>query len=441
LSKIVTRIVIGLSLIILLGVMAMSARDVLRYPGSDLRPKIVGARLLLAHLNAYPNPETPEPNPYYRMFNENTFSPVLLLFYAPLCWLPFGSQRLIYFAFEWFCVGYMFVQTRQWCAPPKRTLHCAFFALFVVADFALRLHMERGQYYLLIAALTVMAVSAWLREEKDHGWIGPLALGILLLIRPTFLILIPVLWLLRFHQQAKRALLVAAVGVALTVATFGIQPWTGYFHMVSSLQRGYVRAIFMPEAHPVPSVEYQKVEGQDFSRQLGSSYFVSRASIGFVVGHPALIVRLCKTPAVFSRINTILLIITGFYCLGIAWLLRNSMVDMRLGFAFLTPIMVESFGPQRFAYADVTLAPVLLLIVAIALRQKTWGRYRVLLAAVIAVCVISSVTPLVMYPVGKLITGLSLARWSVLLFGANAFFVKAALRSQPGGIRQMAASA
>jgi hypothetical protein len=423
-----------LLLIILLCVFAMSARDALRYPGVDLRCKVVGARLLLAHLNAYPDPARPEPNQFYRMFNNNTYSPALLLLYSPLCRLPYEPQRLLYFGFDWLCVGYIFLGSRGWFPAARRGLHAAFFVLFLITDFALRLHMERGQYYLLIAALTVAAISSWRKQNDsgglDSGWLGALALGVLILIRPTFLIVIPMLWIYGLRWQVLRSFVVAATFGAVTLAAFGVQPWTDYLHTVSALQQRYISNIFMPVARPLPVIQYDSVEGENFTKELGSSYFVSRASVGFIAGHAALAVRFCKTPAVFTRENNGLLLLTALYCLVVACLLRNSSLDIKLGFGFLAPIMVESFGPQRLAYCDVTLAPILLIIVAIILDQESWQRYRIAIATVIAICVLSSIAPLVTNPVGKLITGLSLARWVVLLLCANAYLAIFARRDE-----------
>ncbi|MDE3200158.1 MAG: DUF2029 domain-containing protein [Acidobacteriota bacterium] len=144
---------------------------------------------MTAHLNPYPLPSQPDANSYYRMFNYNTYTPFLLALYALLCKLPYALERLIYFAVDWLCIVYLFVRTRQWFPGSKRIWHWALFVLFVIADFGVRLHMERGQYYLEIAAAMAWNMGAW-KDEESSGWSGAIALALLILVRPTFVLLL-----------------------------------------------------------------------------------------------------------------------------------------------------------------------------------------------------------------------------------------------------------
>jgi hypothetical protein len=137
--------------------------------------------------------------------------------------------------------------------------------------------------------------------------------------------------------------------------------------------------------------------------------------------------RLFRTAEIISRVNTSLLVLTALYCLLIAYRLRNSTPDLKLGFAFLAPILLETFGPAKYAYADVTLAPVLLLILAILLQQHDWRQLRRGAALVLALCVLSSIGPYLLSSSTKPIIVLSLSRWIALLLFANAAFLKAAM--------------
>ncbi len=441
------RIAVALSILVTAAIFALSLHDALHYPGVDLRNRIVGARLMHAHLNPYPDPGPFQPIERYRMFKLNTGSPALLAFYAPLCGLPYATARLLLFAFDWICIAFMFWQTRSWLpqtslalASRNRAIHSVLFTLLLIADFALRLNIGEGQYYLIVAALVTTAISSWRAPDGTRGWIGALALSLLLLLRPISLIVFPILWLQGCGKQAMRAAVISAVFAGLMLAAFGAQPWAGYFAMARGLMQREASIIFTQavpsasttEAPPVDTgtIPYWKVEGQDFSQMFRSNYAVTRAPVSFCAIQQTIrpsCGRLFRTAGIISRVNTSLLALTALYCLLIAYRLRNSTTDLKLGFAFLAPILLETFGPAKYAYADVTLAPVLLLILAILLPQHDWRQLRHGAALVLALCALSSLGPYVLSSTAKPIIVLSLSRWIVLLFFANAVFLKAAL--------------
>lgn len=430
-SKTSQRIVYALLALCVAAVFAVSCRDALHSPGIDLRGRIVGARRMLSGLDAYPVPTTPEPRPFFRLINDNTCPPTLLLLYAPLNRFPWAYQRFFFLALDWLCLGFLFMKCREWFPRAKSVTYCSIFVLFVIADFGLRLHMERGQYYVEIAALSAAVICNWLKPEKR--WLGAVALAVLLLCRPTYLIVLAVLWVSGFRREVRIVALSGVVGAAMMLATFGLQPWIGYARSVKTLERFGVATVFTGSPRPLPAGEYLKVEGEDFSRSLSTNYAVGRTFIGLSgqASFRPLVSRVLRRPGVLVRFNTLLMCLAALYCCVVAFLLRNEPSWVRLGFAFLCPMLIETFGPLRYAYADVTVAPIVLLVLGMALAAEPLDRTtRALIAGLAAVCVSSAIAAVVLPPLGKLIMAVSLARWLCLLIGLNLFFLWKARRKQ-----------
>lgn len=447
------RIALAISLAAIAAVFSLSLRDARRYPGTDLRCRIVGARLLLAHRNPYPDPGAFEPDPYYRMFNDNTGSPALLLLYAPLRSLNYSAQRITYFALDWLCLALLFLLTRSWVPPPRRSAHLLAFTLLVVADYGLRLHLAEGQYYVILAVLIAATIQAW--RDGQPRWRGAAALAAVLLLRPSFLIVLPALWLLGLRKHLGRASVATALLLVPILAAFGTQPSREYFSTVRTLQQQRIQSIFdfssgyssgpstaaasppnPPQASPdLARSAYSVVEQHDFSRKLASNYAVSRSSIGLCSIQQTLrpiCARAFQSPRRFTLANTFALATVALGGLLLAWRLRSTAPAIRLGFAFLLPILLESFGPPRYAYSDVTLAPILLLLVAELLSSPLRSPLAIRIASIaFAVCALAAAAPYVLAPGGKAIMVLSLFRWIVLLATSAAFFARAGIRSEP----------
>ena len=438
------RLLVVLSIILAVAVFALSMRDELRYPAADLRCKIVGARLLLANLNPYPQPTALQPDVYYRMFKANTYTPALLLLYTPLNRFPYPVQRILYFAIDWICVAYLFLQTRTWFSPSRKITHCTLFTLFLITDYALRLHLVQGQYYLALAALMAAAISALRKPGSASLWTGPFLLATLLLLRPSCFIFLPVLWIQGFRLQVKHTLLVSSLIVMAMFAAFGAQPWAAYFRTMENLQQSEITHIFSPQTAPASAAtqqepaatidlsNYAKVEGEDYTQEFASNYGVSRSSISLCSVQKTIrpvCRKLFRSPAIFSELNTGLLFLAIAYSLLIAYRLRNTLPEVKLGFALLTPLLIESFGPRRYAYSDVTLAPILILIGAILFAGSQWHRplLRAVGALIASICIVTSIAPWFLSPTTKPILALSLMRWATLFAFANAVFALAAL--------------
>lgn len=445
-SKLALRSTFALCLLVILTVFALTLHDALRLPGTDLRSRVVGARLMLAQLDPYPDPNVPQPNPSLRLFNVNTGSPALLAVYACFARLSYSAQRLLYFVLDWSFIALLFILTRRWFASSAKTTHITLFTLFVIADFGLRLQIGQGQYYTGVAGLTTVAINSFRQSERRSQWTGALALAALLLIRPTFFFVLPILWIIPdLRPGARRSIVAAMVLLLTTLLTFGLQPWSSYLRTIRRLQHNEIQAIFEVQP-PIPSQAksessatsgifsptYGLVEGHNFSDKFHSNYAISRSTIGLCSIQQT--VRpycslLFHSPSIFSWANTALLSGAFLYCIFLGRLLRDNTVDVQLALAFLVPTLLETFGPPRYAYSDITLAPVLLLISSSLMRpqMKPSRSVGVIAALAIAISVLAAVGPYLLSPAHKPILALSLLRWIALMFFVNVFLIELAL--------------
>jgi hypothetical protein len=201
----------------------------------DLRNRITGARLLESNINPYTYKWTRDDQEIYcDVYNnpnvpvsKTTASPALLLLHAPLAALPYRDGEFAWLIAQWLLLlgtGWLWWRacTAEW---QRRGIALVLTGFTFTA--AWRLHAERGQSYVLLAFI----FAAWLALTLDRRWtrhwaVGIVA-GILIAIRPTFLLLVPFLAL---HRRAQ--LIGVAIGLLVSVGApmLAHQPcWPEYY--------------------------------------------------------------------------------------------------------------------------------------------------------------------------------------------------------------------
>ncbi|MDE3200157.1 MAG: hypothetical protein KGN79_04480 [Acidobacteriota bacterium] len=223
--------------------------------------------------------------------------------------------------------------------------------------------------------------------------------------------------------------LVAALLAGATLAAFGLQPWRSYVKTASLLEEVTVKQIFLPPAQATTetkSAAPQIAENLDFSRSLQSNYAISRTFLSNADQHKfrPWAARVFKSAAALIRVNSTLLALAALYCMLIAYGLKDAPAWLRIGFAFLAPSVIETFGPQRNAYCDVILVPVLLAIAGMVFADERISKsVRAAMTTAIGLCVVAAVGPYFLSPGGTAIEAVSLARWYGLLLLANLYFL------------------
>jgi hypothetical protein len=242
-----------------------TCKDAENFHGVDLRPKVLGARAMLAGLNPYNyvwkpgmserllDPWRRHPGP-----TRTTYPPPLLLFYAPLANVAYTTQRLFWFGAEWAAMlATTVVAARLSTGRRARVWFFGVAGFAFIGNWFFRLHVERGQYYVFVALLLALALADLLEGRERLR--TALVLGVTVALRPTFG-LVPLL--LFFAGKRRLAITTLGVAAALCLATVplvGVSGWRGYLALVRYHQ-GFggadIGRDFGPEIH-VP----RKAEG------------------------------------------------------------------------------------------------------------------------------------------------------------------------------------
>lgn len=382
---------IGFTIVILGCVLVQTLHDLKKYPGIDMRSKVVGARLLIRGMDPYYDYRHELHSEHLRMLSDDTYSPAVLLCYRPLCELDWRTQRNIYFCTDWIAVLLCYIAVRRSFPPhsPQVALWAAFVLLFV-ATLGFRLHLERGQYYIELSLLIVMASVNM--ADKRCTCLRALPLALLVVLRPTFLVCIFGLLLLRRARYAVYTTGLCILLFAATLPLTGVKGWMNYVKTVRANEQNAQHAAYEEAGSPPLVMNPGIVEGFDFTRSLVMpGYLADRTLAGLARSSvsPALatlVHKVAPSEHQFRYLNTVCLIVIFSFDLAVLWCFQRSHTDdpIPIAFLFLAPLNLELFAPQHYAYCDVLiLAPLLLILAASLNRWKRAGW--VLYGAVLAV--------------------------------------------------------
>jgi hypothetical protein len=387
----------------------VTVRDCFRYPGVDLRCRVVAARALRMGLDPYLyewRPGMPEelldPGRRHPGPSRATYPPTLLMLYVPFSMFPYRTQRVIWFLLEWSAVvASLALLVGALRARAGRTAFLAVGLVFFVAGDLWRFHLERGQFYVFVLLLLALGTRSLVRGGGD-GWRGGFWFGLASALRPTFVVMGLPLGLLGYRKTAAAMMASLAMAVAGTLPWFGVQGWASYATTVRNWEHAfagdgteedYFLSAYGPSA-PAP----QTAEGINFFRALPIETAGSTLIANF---HPVYrwLRGLIELPPLLTlaRIGFLgFALIVGCLAALLRWRARACSPRFVASFAALTAIDGEYFLPVRYSYADIVfLQPMALLIPALLRSERLWlsrtgvvaglvlGRYRSLLAGLV----------------------------------------------------------
>ncbi len=420
---------IALTLVVICHVMVVTIHDLENYPGIDLRDKVVGARLLIRGMDPYYDFRHEVHPEHLRMLATNTYSPALLLFYAPLCELDWKVQRVAYFIFDWVAILLSYaILARIFPSRSSGTALWLGFVLLFIADFGFRFHLERGQYYVGITLLTCIASVCLFR--KPDLWLLALPLALLVLLRPTYAISIIGALMLHRARYATHALVLTGLIFAATLPIVGINDWKGYFDSIRANGNEILDKAYAQGPESATAEQSEVLEGVDYSKSLaGPGYLADRTLIGAARSSVSpvlarMVHRVAPTKKSLVRLNTTLLGLAFCFNVAVMYCFSRGAVAslIPIAFVFLAPLNLELFAPQRYGYCDVTILAPLLLIVAASLgRGKPGGRvlYIVLLA-------VGCLLPWLAFHYDKHVPLVSFSKYAISLAILNCVCVKEA---------------
>lgn len=365
--------------------------DYWRFDGYDLRIRVVGARLLVQGIDPYtysssPDlpPELQDPGQQFRGLSRCTYPPPLLLVYAPLSPLPYTLQRPIWMVLEWVALlAVIALASRLSPSARIRFLTTACGLGLVAASYVWRFHVERGQYYVFIALLLVLAVGLLVRCRRDHLVAGIL-LGLAIAMRPPVAIILLPLWLGGLRRTALTGGLTAAVCVAATLPLSGMTAYANYTRVATAWEKVMLDWEQAKKEYGVQPREKQRVDGFRIGELelRGASWTVARA-----LNQPQL-PALFHTPSGQKAVYAVVLALW----LGLFYLanrVRPFSVRETVQAGVWLVVLTDYFLPLRVEYADVLyLLPMAMVMPVMAVpRNRGW-----LLALILAWLPVVAVT-------------------------------------------------
>lgn len=235
-----------------------------KYGGVDLRDKIVAARSLMEGHKLYEDPWRPGEDerladpmvPVGSSITRYTGTPFQALVLAPLGMLPFKTLRLAWLVIQYALL--FLIALLMYRSFPPSDAHVASMVLLLVlfmGSSSWHLHVERGQVYLIFAAL-IAGLFMGLRKGK-HLLFGVFAMA-LILFKPTYgILLLPLALRSTRRMWAGAGMLLALVAVVFLFLPRGLQPWPEYLAAMEGWAAQAVEgepAIADPQAFAYPSI-------------------------------------------------------------------------------------------------------------------------------------------------------------------------------------------
>lgn len=371
-------LVAGIAAAAVLAAVAVSAGDMLRYAGFDLRPKVLGARALLLGLDPYLaetlrwTAETPpaltDPETVFYAgtgLSRVTYPPSLLLIYLPFAELPYPFQRALWWALEWAAMlGAIAALAASIQDARARLAFVAAAAVFFCGSWFWRWHAERGQYYVFLVLLVGLDLMALRALGRRPAWLGA-PIGVAVAFRPTLVVMLPLLWLMRERRAAAVGAIATAAVLAATLPFAGLAEWRHYFGNAATMAEQVAGAgqSFLSVILPAPEGASYSIEGYDFrhAQELPAQHTLNLTACG-LFRHP-----FCLT------VSRALAALVPLAAAGAVLWLRAARAprDLLLLILVSVPVLLDYAVPMRWSYADVVFLPMLAILVPAVLVRRT----------------------------------------------------------------------
>ena len=233
----------------------------------DLRNRVTGVRLLWAEKDPYHYKWAPgDPEGWWDPHNRPslpttwvTVTPPMLLCHQPVAAVPYPQGRYLWLGLQWACLLSILGAGWWMCGKGKAGWLWALAVLVFTCTANWRLHAERGQSYVVLAALLAWWVALTRHPRWGNTFRTGLVAGLLVAFRLPFLMLVPfVAWKYRRQLGGMAAVLVVAVGL-----TWLINPscWNDYSRAMGQWSETYRSGV-----NPPPGLQVapgKVVEGMD----------------------------------------------------------------------------------------------------------------------------------------------------------------------------------
>ena len=349
-----------LGLVVSAHMIVVDLRNTLRYGGTDMRGHVVGARLLARGLDPYYYLWTPgDPQQLLDPVDFRvTLTPALLWLYAQIADLPYTTLRYAWFIGQWSILFVSLAVLARVNSASKALVLFSAAVLVTAANPAWRLHVERGQLYVVWLAMLTAAYAFASRKTTRGELIAGGLIGMAVCLRPPLVLLIIPMLLLRRQRLAYASGTATALFLAFFLVVARPAAWTSYLStMLSTKSQNYQGATERPEISYPATIEglanlkdTAEIHGVDASIRA-----VTETSTGTAPSPPQLITALLFAIGTYS----------AFLHTACRWAshpLPDS-TDLVFISGSMLVLVAELFvHPQRFIYIDVQmLVPIILI--------------------------------------------------------------------------------
>ncbi len=213
-------------------------KNTFEYGGIDLRPRVVGARLLLKNIDPYTfkwsqeksdlllDPKDQPDKPVSRVVS----IPTVLAIHSIMANLNYKYQRIGWFLLQWiFFILSILMFSKCTNSNTKSKIIWIIGLLFISSSSSWRLHVERGQNYILYVFIFTLAYWLSIKKFKHNDILSGFFIGYAISLRPTYIFMsIPIL----IYKKWK--LLIGTIigflsGLGSSLLVVDISVWKGYF--------------------------------------------------------------------------------------------------------------------------------------------------------------------------------------------------------------------
>jgi len=281
-----------------------------------------------------------------------TVPPTVLVFHASLSWLNYKVQRYIWLVFQWLLLlGSLLLFSQCTSSQMKSKIIWISGLFFIGSSFFWRLHVERGQIYILYVFL--IALAYWIYKKRNSEiWSGIIA-GITMSLRPPLIVLSLPMLIFKKFKFIMGNIIGFVIGIGTTFMFASPSVWYNYYtamktHGIIHFNLQYSSSFRYP---------YQDIEGITnlwilaeipiFDTSL--QYLVR--SIGIDLTSNMLLIMLIITLIISSLIIRRIIYNRGTF---------NSIIFSGIVLVFVTDYFLPA---ARFSYNNVMILPIILLAI------------------------------------------------------------------------------